>query len=100
MYYYDDGVSVYGGHSPYTYCYNARDGWYGNWSAWDWNPNGTSSVHIWKQCNFSWVNGSYTHTLDVTVYSWPGNAYNVYCNHWGATVSGANFNCQGAHWAA
>ena len=78
MYYYDNGGSVYGGHWPYTFCYNARDGWYGNWSGWNWGPWGPGSVWIWKMCNFSWIGGSYTHTLNVDVYSWPGNSYNVY----------------------
>lgn len=100
MYYYDNGSSVYSGHQQLTYCYNARDGWYGNWADQNWNPNGPSSLWIWKWCNFSFTGGTFTHTLDVTVYSFPGNQYSVSCNHWGSTAPGARFNCQGRHWAA
>ncbi len=100
MSYYDNGSSVYGGHNPLTFCWNALDGWYGNWSAWNWGPNGPSSVWIWKMCNFSWIGGTYTDTLLVEVYSWPGNRYGVYCSHWGSFVPGAKFSCSSRHWAA
>lgn len=99
MYYYDDGSSVYSGSNANPWCHVALDGWGTNWSAWDWNPMGYSSVSIWNECNFDFY-GSYNHTLDVSVYSWPGNAYNVYCDHWGSTAPGGQFSCEGAHWAA
>lgn len=95
--YYDTGSTVYGAFGHYTYCHNARDGWYGTGSLWNWS-NPSSSVWIWKRCSFAWINGSYKHTLDVDVYSYPGNGWQVYCSRYGSTVPGARFNCGKAHY--
>jgi hypothetical protein len=41
--------------------------------------------------------GSYQHTLDVDVYSYPSNEWAVYCTRFGNTVPGAQFTCGKAH---
>lgn len=98
MHYSDNGSTVYGGYSPYTYCHNALDGWYGVSSSWNWNPSGSGSVWIWKLCTFEYIGGSWNHTLDATVYGWPGGAWQNYCNIWGALVPGGYLTCGGDQW--
>lgn len=94
--YRDDGSRVSGAYGQVTYCSNARDGWFGTNSLWDWS-NTNRSVWIWKRCSFSWVGGSYKHTLDVDVYSWPGNDWAVYCTWRGDIVPGGWIDCGRAH---
>lgn len=52
---------------------------------------------IWKSCSFAWIEGRYKHTLDVDVYSWPGNDWEVYCTRFGSTVPGGRYNRGGKH---
>lgn len=96
MHYYDYGSSVSGGHQYYTYCYK-KPWWNLNWSSWNWNPNGPSSVSIWKLCNASAF--GYTVTIDATFYGWPGGAWNHYCDISGGIPQG-HLSCDGSHWVA
>jgi hypothetical protein len=95
--YKDNGSRVFGAFGQTTSCYNARDGWFGTGSKGDWTEQ-RRSIWIWKSCSFSCVGGSYKHTLDVDVYSRPGNDWDVYCTFQGKAVPKAVFKCGKAHY--
>jgi hypothetical protein len=94
--YRDDGKKVSDASGQLTYCRNALDGWHGTGTLGDWSVT-NGAVWIWKRCGFSFVNGNYKHELDVDVYSWPGNEWDVFCTRRGNTVPGAKFKCGRAH---
>lgn len=98
MGYTDSGGSVYGGGSINSYCWNALDGWYGVSYQENWNPNGPSSVWIWRWCTFAYIGGTFNHTLDATVYGWPGGAWQNSCNYWGSIAPGGYIDCYGGQW--
>lgn len=94
--YRDDGKAVSDASGQYTYCRNILDGWFGTGSLGDWSQT-RRTIWIWKRCSFSFIGGSYQHRLDVDVYSWPGNDWEVFCTKGGDFVPGAKFHCGKAH---
>ena len=95
--YRDDGKEVSGASGQRAYCRNILDGWFGTSSLGDWSQT-RRTIWIWKRCSFSWIGGSFKHRLDVDVYSWPSNDWEVFCTKGGDFVPGAKFHCGKAHW--
>jgi hypothetical protein len=96
IFYRDDGKKVFNANGQATSCRNALDGWFGTGTLWNWSET-KKTIWIWKRCSFSFIGGSFKHDLDVDVYSWPGNDWEVFCTRRGKTVPAAVFKCGKAH---